>query len=175
MSSASTPNRMPAFRRLSGILTPTRRSFRRLFSRSIASPLRPTFSRLSFPLASRYRIHQTFEPGSRSHTPRIAFASSFRIWTHQPHEVSLIVSLAVLKRRWNLSKLLILWWARRDSNPQPRDYESPALTVELQALIFVTLLFCFYCIAYSRSTLSAGCSGGVSYGFSTVFLWLLAS
>ena len=26
-----------------------------------------------------------------------------------------------------------LWWARRDSNPQPRDYESPALTVELQA------------------------------------------
>jgi hypothetical protein len=31
-------------------------------------------------------------------------------------------------------ELLILWWARRDSNPQPRDYESPALTVELQAL-----------------------------------------
>ena len=26
------------------------------------------------------------------------------------------------------------WWARRDSNPQPRDYESPALTIELQAL-----------------------------------------
>ncbi len=25
-------------------------------------------------------------------------------------------------------------WARRDSNPEPRDYESPALTVELQAL-----------------------------------------
>ena len=25
------------------------------------------------------------------------------------------------------------WWARRDLNPQPRDYESPALTVELQA------------------------------------------
>ena len=24
-------------------------------------------------------------------------------------------------------------WAWRDSNPQPRDYESPALTVELQA------------------------------------------
>lgn len=21
------------------------------------------------------------------------------------------------------------WWAQRDSNPQPRDYESPALTV----------------------------------------------
>ena len=29
---------------------------------------------------------------------------------------------------------LINWWARRDLNPQPRDYESPALTVELQAL-----------------------------------------
>ncbi len=29
---------------------------------------------------------------------------------------------------------LPVWWARRDSNPQPRDYESPALTVELQAL-----------------------------------------
>ena len=29
--------------------------------------------------------------------------------------------------------VLIQWWARRDLNPQPRDYESPALTVELQA------------------------------------------
>ena len=27
----------------------------------------------------------------------------------------------------------IFWWACRDSNPEPRDYESPALTVELQA------------------------------------------
>jgi hypothetical protein len=25
-------------------------------------------------------------------------------------------------------------WGRRDSNPQPSDYESPALTVELQPL-----------------------------------------
>lgn len=25
------------------------------------------------------------------------------------------------------------WWARRDLNPGPRDYESPALTAELQA------------------------------------------
>ena len=25
------------------------------------------------------------------------------------------------------------WWARRDLNPQPKDYESSALTVELQA------------------------------------------
>jgi hypothetical protein len=27
------------------------------------------------------------------------------------------------------------WWAPRDLNPQPRDYESPALTVELEALL----------------------------------------
>ena len=27
------------------------------------------------------------------------------------------------------------WWARRDSNPGPRDYESPALTAELRARI----------------------------------------
>ena len=25
------------------------------------------------------------------------------------------------------------WWARRDSNPRPKDYESSALTAELQA------------------------------------------
>jgi hypothetical protein len=25
------------------------------------------------------------------------------------------------------------WWARQDSNLQPRDYESPALTIVLQA------------------------------------------
>ena len=25
------------------------------------------------------------------------------------------------------------WWARQDSNLEPRDYESPALTIELQA------------------------------------------
>ena len=28
---------------------------------------------------------------------------------------------------------LFFWWAVRDSNPQPRDYESPALTIELTA------------------------------------------
>ena len=27
-----------------------------------------------------------------------------------------------------------VWWAHQDSNLEPRDYESPALTVELQAL-----------------------------------------
>ena len=34
------------------------------------------------------------------------------------------------------------WWARRDLNPQPRDYESPALTVELQARRAYILLPC---------------------------------
>src|SRR6185437_13940437 len=41
--------------------------------------------------------------------------------------------------------LLILWWARRDLNPQPRDYESPALTIELQARcasIYCKYAFC---------------------------------
>ena len=28
-----------------------------------------------------------------------------------------------------------LWWALRDSNPEPRDYESPALTVAPRALL----------------------------------------
>ncbi len=29
---------------------------------------------------------------------------------------------------------VVLKWARWDLNPEPRDYESPALTIELQAL-----------------------------------------
>jgi hypothetical protein len=29
--------------------------------------------------------------------------------------------------------LTMNWWALRDSNPGPRDYESPALTAELRA------------------------------------------
>ena len=29
---------------------------------------------------------------------------------------------------YNLGQLLILWWAHQDSNLEPRDYESPALT-----------------------------------------------
>jgi hypothetical protein len=30
------------------------------------------------------------------------------------------------------------WWARRDLNPRPTDYESAALTTELQARIRIT-------------------------------------
>ena len=34
-----------------------------------------------------------------------------------------------------------LWWARWGSNPRPRDYESPALTAELQAQVLLDVLF----------------------------------
>ena len=37
-----------------------------------------------------------------------------------------------------------MWWARRDLNPQPRDYESPALTIELQALLSNICFICRY-------------------------------
>ena len=40
-----------------------------------------------------------------------------------------------------LTLLIFPRWARRDLNPQPRDYESPALTVELQARIFNISLY----------------------------------
>ena len=39
------------------------------------------------------------------------------------------------KKPGYLPGFLILWWALRDSNPEPRDYESPALTVAPRALI----------------------------------------
>ena len=39
------------------------------------------------------------------------------------------------KKPGYLPGLLILWWALRDSNPEPRDYESPALTVAPRALV----------------------------------------
>ncbi len=35
---------------------------------------------------------------------------------------------AMRRRRDHLGRLLILWWAHQDSNLEPRDYESPALT-----------------------------------------------
>jgi hypothetical protein len=31
------------------------------------------------------------------------------------------------------------WWARRDLNPQPKDYESSALTVELRARLLLSV------------------------------------
>ena len=35
---------------------------------------------------------------------------------------------AMRRHRDHLGQSLILWWAQEDSNLQPRDYESPALT-----------------------------------------------
>ena len=35
--------------------------------------------------------------------------------------------------RWRRATSRSRWWARQDSNLQPRDYESPALTIVLQA------------------------------------------
>ena len=37
--------------------------------------------------------------------------------------------------------MVVAWWARRDLNPQPRDYESPALTVELQARLVESVFY----------------------------------
>ena len=35
------------------------------------------------------------------------------------------------------------WWASRDLNPQPADYESDALTIELKALLLKTIKWRF--------------------------------
>ena len=43
---------------------------------------------------------------------------------------------AVKRAPWDWVKALqpfVKWWALEDSNLQPRDYESPALTIELRA------------------------------------------
>ena len=55
-------------------------------------------------------------------------------------------------------------WARRDSNPEPRDYESPALTTELQALLLCFILvdqflqrnYYFFCLFDTEIALAAG-------------------
>jgi hypothetical protein len=68
----------------------------------------------------------------------------------------------------------VLWWARRDLNPQPRDYESPALTVELQALLrlwFGAVVFgrpCFRACMGSAFNAFRHLAGlQLSYGFRT--------
>ncbi len=42
------------------------------------------------------------------------------------------VGFSTLNNQWFLEGG---WWAQRDSNPRPSDYESPALTAELWALL----------------------------------------
>ena len=46
-----------------------------------------------------------------------------------------LVCNPITKRPGITPGLEILWWALRDSNPEPRDYESPALTVAPRALM----------------------------------------
>lgn len=46
-----------------------------------------------------------------------------------------LVCSPITKRPGVMPGLEILWWALRDSNPEPRDYESPALTVAPRALM----------------------------------------
>jgi hypothetical protein len=64
----------------------------------------------------------------------------------------------------------LFWWARRDLNPQPRDYESPALTVELQARIVSN--YCILLILHPSSEClpERGFSAGVSSGVSCFFV-----
>src|ERR1035441_1424123 len=94
---------------------------------------------------------------------------------------------------------IMFWWACRDSNPEPRDYESPALTVELQALLFrieakINLCWTIFCLpsqcdtaawpssldGYFRAAIRASRaglggrvsdSGSVPSGSSTRFNW----
>ncbi len=61
---------------------------------------------------------------------------------------------AGLDRQFSQKKALT-WWARRDLNPGPRDYESPALTAELQALVMKGI---------ELVEKSMSCSGGSIYG-----------
>src|SRR3954467_5293109 len=56
----------------------------------------------------------------------------------------------------------VAWWARRDLNPQPRDYESPALTVELQALQAHILLQTIYLYQYDTVGERVPCSRRVA-------------
>jgi hypothetical protein len=41
--------------------------------------------------------------------------------------------MAGLSSNRQYKPLILLWWARQDSNLQPDRYERPALTIELQA------------------------------------------
>ena len=48
-------------------------------------------------------------------------------------ELEPLAGVRARRRNPDRKRSAIAWWARRDLNPQPRDYESPALTIELQA------------------------------------------
>ena len=57
-------------------------------------------------------------------------ANNFKFWTNQAVTILLVVGSYQSRRH---KPLILLWWARQDSNLQPDRYERPALTIELQA------------------------------------------
>ncbi len=48
----------------------------------------------------------------------------------EPVEVGYATAAQELEHHWGG---VVKWWAQRDLNPRPSDYESPALTTELWA------------------------------------------
>jgi len=51
------------------------------------------------------------------------------------------------------------WWARRDSNPQPRDYESPALPLSYRPVFDVGFLIVNGSVPASRKEARKLCEG----------------
>ena len=49
------------------------------------------------------------------------------------HQNTIHLESQLQKSPYLLKVWKLKWWARWGSNPRPRDYESPALTAELQA------------------------------------------
>ena len=47
--------------------------------------------------------------------------------------LSVFQKIRISKKKILSNLITFKWWARWGSNPRPRDYESPALTAELQA------------------------------------------
>ena len=99
----------------SSTTAPSHRRWRESLHRALPLPERPFLP--AHPFLWRTAGH------SHPNRPTLKGALDFPFWrlTHSP---------VTLAPRIRASKE----WARRDSNPEPRDYESPALTVELQAL-----------------------------------------
>jgi hypothetical protein len=63
------------------------------------------------------------------------------VWSHEPQREIFAMFLILFFRYWLSSIIkdfltLIIWCPRRDSNPEPTDYESAALTIELQGHCF---------------------------------------
>ena len=87
---------------------------------------------IAFPNLGRCSTLKRCRKAARSH-PLSGLACclpGFRAVTNQEHRTELKIE------KCRSSNSDIIKWARWGSNPRPRDYESPALTTELQPLIF---------------------------------------